>query len=239
MCIDCGCNEANHQFVMRSPSAKPSIAALPKTLHIGRSVLEKNNLIAASNQGWFDTHAIKAINIMSSPGSGKTTLLEKSCQSIKKKVSILVGDLQTDIDANRLKKAHAHAKQINTDNGCHLDAQMISLELGDFISGDEEILIIENVGNLVCPASFDLGEHFKIALLSVTEGEEKPLKYPSLFYQADLVLITKIDLIKYVPWDEERAYQALYKVNPKAKIIQVSATTGEGMEQWMQWLGEL
>ncbi len=211
-----------------------------KVLNLGTRVLHKNQDRAEQNRTWFKSHAVHAINIMSSPGSGKTSLLEKTTQALRgiRQVSILVGDLQTELDADRLKKVGAKAKQINTGNGCHLDASMIAQQLDHFVTGHEDLLLIENVGNLVCPSSFDLGEKSKVVLLSVTEGEEKPLKYPVLFHQADVILITKVDLANYVPWNKARAIDAIFKINPRAKIIELSSLTGLGMDEWLHWLKE-
>ncbi|HAZ14209.1 MAG: hydrogenase accessory protein HypB [Bdellovibrionales bacterium GWA2_49_15] len=221
MCDDCGEHES-------------------KVLHLERQVLSKNSQLAEQNRLWFKKHSMRAINMMSSPGSGKTTLLEKTTQAFCSfgKMAILVGDLQTELDAERLRTVGARALQINTGQGCHLDAAMIAGHLGKFIAGDERLLMIENVGNLVCPSAYDLGEQHKVALLSVTEGEDKPLKYPALFHQADLIVITKMDLVAFVPWSQAKAMDAILKVNPRAKIIRLSAHSGEGMDEWLQWLKE-
>ena len=225
MCGDCGCETANQSFFPEET----------KTLHLGVEVLKENNRIAHDNHHWFHDHKLKVVNLMSSPGSGKTLLLEKTAKDFPTS-SILVGDQQTNYDQDRLIKAGARAKQISTHGTCHLDAQMISKELGSFVTGEEDLLFIENVGNLVCPSAFDLGETHKVALLSVTEGEDKPEKYPVLFHQANVVVLTKVDLLPYLDWDEERFQNCLRKVNPNARVIRLSAKTGEGMEAWGDYL---
>ncbi|MBI2522344.1 MAG: hydrogenase nickel incorporation protein HypB [Bdellovibrio sp.] len=211
-----------------------------KILSMERNIFKKNSDLAEQNRLWFKAHGIRTINMMSSPGSGKTTLLEKTTRAIQPfgKMSILVGDVQTEIDADRLRNAGAKAQQINTWNGCHLDAAMIARQLGNFVTGEEDLLMIENVGNLVCPAAFDLGEQYKVALLSITEGEDKPLKYPALFHQVDLILITKIDLEPFLSWNREKALESLRRINHKAHVIMLSALSGMGMEAWVDWLKE-
>ncbi len=245
MCKDCGCKEGllrqHHKHHGHSHDHDHSHDHPHE--HIRRVVIEKNILahndeIAHTNKHWFEDHKMKVINIISSPGSGKTTLLEKTIELLKgqKKLSILVGDQETDHDAQRLLNKGAHVKQINTYTSCHLDAQMISKELGNFIDGTEDLLIIENIGNLVCPAAFDLGEDHKVAILSTTEGEDKPVKYPVLFNEASTVIITKMDLAPHLDWSLEKTKTYIKQVNPKAKIIEVSAKTGEGMNDWCTWL---
>ena len=181
---------------------------------------------------------MKAVNLISSPGSGKTALLERTMVDIGKELncSVLVGDQQTDNDAARLLDSGAKVKQINTYSSCHLDAVMVKKELGTFVTGDEDLLIIENIGNLVCPAAFDLGEDEKIALLSTTEGEDKPIKYPVLFNRATTVVITKMDLEPYLDWSLDKTKKYIRQVNPKAKIICLSSKTCEGMDQWYEYL---
>ena len=223
MCGDCGCEVANADHFQQ-------------TVHLEIDVLKKNNHIAHQNHHWFGDHGVMAINLMSSPGSGKTALLEKTSQDFKDTpFSILVGDQQTDNDATRLQLSGARVRQITTHSSCHLDASMIEKEL-DFVK--EKLLIIENVGNLVCPSAFDLGENKRVALLSTTEGEDKPEKYPVLFNKADLIIITKSDLIPYLDWDEVKCLDSIRKVNPKARIIKISSKTGEGMNLWYDFLRE-
>lgn len=225
MCGDCGCQEANKEY----------FAQESQTLHMGVDVLQENNRVAHENHHWFHDHELPVINLMSSPGAGKTLLLEKTSKHIPG-AAILVGDQQTHYDEERLVKAGARAKQISTFGSCHLDASMIAKELGSFVSGKENLLFIENVGNLVCPSAFELGEGQRVAILSVTEGEDKPEKYPVLFHKADLVILSKIDLMPHLDWDEERFRKCLDRVNPKAKVIRLSAKTGEGFEQWVDYL---
>lgn len=234
MCEDCGCHDANQEYFHKHDHDHTH----SKVVEIEQNVLQKNNEIAHSNHHWFHDHNMKVVNLISSPGSGKTTLLEKTLETInnKKKIAILVGDQQTDHDAMRLLDKGGNVKQINTYSSCHLDASMIQKELGHFINGEEDLLLIENIGNLVCPAAFDLGENQKIALLSTTEGEDKPIKYPVLFHNAKLVVITKTDLIPHLDWSMEKTKQYIKQVNPKATVIAVSAKTGEGMDSFCDYL---
>lgn len=225
MCGDCGCQEANKPF-------------FSETIHLEKNILEKNNHIAHHNHHWFHDHKVMAINMMSSPGSGKTTLLEKTASLLNIPFSILVGDQQTDNDATRLQLAGARVRQITTHSSCHLDASMVEKEL-EFVSSKDKILFIENVGNLVCPSAFDLGENKRVALLSTTEGEDKPEKYPVLFHKADLIILTKSDLIPYLDWDENKCMESIRKVNPKAKVLKLSCKNGEGLNDWITYLNEL
>ncbi len=237
MCKDCGCEEANTKHYSDHHHHKKN----SKTLNLEYSIMQKNDAIAHGNCHFFDRHNIASINIMSSPGSGKTLLLEKTLLHLSKSLSIaiLVGDQQTEYDAARLKNKGGKVKQINTYASCHLDAALIQNELGSFIDGSEDLLIVENVGNLVCPAAFDLGTQKKIALLSLPEGDDKPVKYPTLFHDADLILMTKVDLSKALEWNQERAHNFVRQVNSKAKILDISAKTGEGMEPWLEYLRQL
>ncbi len=175
---------------------------------------------------------------MSGPGSGKTTLLVRSIDDLAARmpVAVIEGDQETSVDAERIRATGAAALQVNTGNGCHLDARMIDRALGELAPPPGTVLFIENVGNLVCPAAFDLGESARVVLLSVTEGDDKPLKYPQMFAAADLLLITKIDLAPYVPFDVERCRSAVRRVNPAIDILEVSATSGAGLESWYDWL---
>ncbi len=239
MCKDCGCQDAlktklDHHHHHQHDHSHQHSHADAKTLTVEQSVLHKNDVIAHQNWHWLDDQGVMAVNIMSSPGAGKTALLETTLTKLKAKlnISVLVGDQQTDNDARRLQTAGVQVKQINTYSSCHLDANMIQKELGDFISGNEDLLLIENVGNLVCPAAFDLGEKHKVAILCVTEGEDKPSKYPVLFHDADIILITKVDLIPHLDWDREVAYKAIRQVNSNAKVIELSAKSGAGVDDW-------
>ncbi|OJW67271.1 MAG: hydrogenase accessory protein HypB [Aeromonas sp. 62-46] len=205
---------------------------------IEMDVLAKNNALAAHNREHFDEAAQLVLNLVSSPGSGKTTLLCETLRQLadKRPCAVIEGDQQTSRDANRIRATGVPAVQINTGKGCHLDAKMVHDACHQLPANEGGILFIENVGNLVCPASFDLGEKYKVAILSVTEGEEKPLKYPDMFAAAQLMVINKIDLLPYVNFDIARCIENAKRVNPYIQVIQVSATTGEGMDAWLNWL---
>ncbi len=205
---------------------------------IEMDVLAKNNALAAHNREHFDEAAQLVLNLVSSPGSGKTTLLCETLRQLadKRPCAVIEGDQQTSADADRIRATGVPAVQINTGKGCHLDAKMVHDACHQLPANEGGILFIENVGNLVCPASFDLGEKYKVAILSVTEGEEKPLKYPDMFASAQLMVINKIDLLPYVSFDVARCIENAKRVNPYIQVIQVSATTGEGMDAWLNWL---
>jgi hydrogenase nickel incorporation protein HypB len=203
-----------------------------------KKVLSENDRIAAELRERFREHNVLVVNLISSPGSGKTSLLEKTLEALprSKRVAVLTGDIQTENDANRLKRFGFPAKQITTGGTCHLDARMIERHLADWRLDELDLLFIENVGNLVCPSSYDLGEAAKIVLLSVTEGEDKPLKYPSIFFKSELLVITKTDLLPYVPFDLGKAEENARKVHPGMEIVRVSCTVGDGLTDWLQWL---
>jgi hydrogenase nickel incorporation protein HypB len=203
-----------------------------------KKVLSENDRVAAALRERFRENSVLVVNLISSPGSGKTTLLEKTLEALPRteRVAVLTGDIQTENDANRLKRFGFPTKQITTGGTCHLDARMIDKHLADWRLEDLDILFIENVGNLVCPSSYDLGEAAKIVLLSVTEGEDKPLKYPSIFFKSELVIITKTDLLPYVPFDIAKAEENARKVHPGVDIVRVSCTAGDGLARWLQWL---
>ena len=205
-----------------------------------RKVLSENDKIAAALRARFHEHGILCLNIVSSPGSGKTSLLERTLESLPShdRVAVLTGDIQTDNDAARLRRFHFPVKQITTGGTCHLDAKMIERHLADWRLQDLDLLFIENVGNLVCPSSYDLGEAAKIVLLSVTEGEDKPLKYPSIFFKSDLLVLTKTDLLPYVPFDIEAAAENARRIHPGIEIVKVSSLTGNGLHEWLMWLGQ-
>ncbi len=205
---------------------------------IEMDVLAKNNALAAHNREHFTTADQLVLNLVSSPGSGKTTLLCETLRLLadKRPCAVIEGDQQTSADADRIRATGVPAVQINTGKGCHLDAKMVHDACHQLPTNEGGILFIENVGNLVCPASFDLGEKYKVAILSVTEGEEKPLKYPDMFAAAQLMVINKIDLLPYVSFDVARCIENAKRVNPYIQVIQVSATTGEGMDAWLNWL---
>ncbi|OFZ70294.1 MAG: hydrogenase accessory protein HypB [Bdellovibrionales bacterium RIFOXYC2_FULL_39_8] len=240
MCKDCGCHEGNQRSLLQMGTTTPLLVTR-KIILSEQSILAKNDNIAASNRNWLTKNNIASVNIMSSPGAGKTFLLEKTLTELNKykKVSVLVGDQQTDQDYQRLKDHGARAKQINTVSACHLDASMIQKELESFVSPNDDLLIIENVANLVCPAAFDLGEGKRVAMLSVTEGEDKPIKYPVLFNKADLILISKIDLLPHLDWELDLAHKYIRQINPTAKIIELSAKNGTGLKAWFNFLLEI
>ena len=201
-------------------------------------VLNENARLAAELRERFRDNRVLVVNLISSPGSGKTTLLEKSLENLPaaEHVAVLAGDLQTENDANRLKRYGFPVKQIVTGGTCHLDARMIERHIADWDLAKLDLLIIENVGNLVCPSSYDLGEAAKIVLLSVTEGEDKPLKYPSIFFKSELMVLTKTDLLPYVPFEVSMAVENARRVHPEIEMLRVSCQTGNGLREWMNWL---
>jgi hydrogenase nickel incorporation protein HypB len=209
-----------------------------RMVQIEQDILAKNNAYAAQNRQRLAGRGIFTLNLVSSPGSGKTTLLCKTIEMLKGKSSVAVieGDQQTSQDAERIRATGAPAIQINTGKGCHLDAHMVGHAMAKLDLPEDSLLMIENVGNLVCPAAFDLGEAHKVVILSVTEGEDKPIKYPDMFRAATLMLVNKCDLLPYVSFKVETAIEFARRVNPGIAVIQVSATTGQGMEQWLAWI---
>ena len=263
MCTVCGCSEgemtiehqhrpddhhhhhhddhhhAHHHDYGQGParSHAPGLSQA-RMVQIEQDILGKNNQYAAANRRYFSDHGILALNLVSSPGSGKTTLLTRTLQDLGRQlpVSVIEGDQQTANDADRIRATGARALQINTGKGCHLDAHMIGHGIDSLKPDDGSIVLIENVGNLVCPAAFDLGEAHKVAILSVTEGEDKPLKYPDMFHAADLLLLNKTDLLPYLDFNVEQCLDYARRVNPAIRILQVSARTGEGMDTWYRWL---
>ncbi|HSO57559.1 MAG TPA: hydrogenase nickel incorporation protein HypB [Paenisporosarcina sp.] len=207
-------------------------------INIREDVLKDHNLVAKLNRETFKESKTLVINLMSSPGSGKTTLLEETVKSLINEYTIAVieGDLATDLDAQRLSLLGIHTVQINTVGGCHLDARMIAKILPEFDLNQIDILFIENIGNLVCPSGYDLGQDFKVVVLSVPEGNDKIPKYPVMFRRTDLTIINKIDLLPYVTFSFERAKKDLIAINPEAQLMGLSAQTGEGIEDWINWL---
>nr|NQU89196.1 hydrogenase nickel incorporation protein HypB [Bacteroidota bacterium] len=205
---------------------------------VEQNALQKNDLLAERNRGYFEAKGVLAINLVSSPGSGKTTLLEKTIQLTKDQINLYVieGDQQTMQDANRINNAGAPVVQINTGNGCHLDATMVSKACKQLNIDKKGILIIENVGNLVCPSLFDLGEAKRVVIMSVTEGDDKPLKYPTMFETSDICVINKIDLLPYVDFDVEKSKEFASRINPNLKFFEVSAKSEEGLADWVDWL---
>jgi len=209
-------------------------------VRVEQKVLNENQRIAIELRRRFAENDVLCLNFISSPGSGKTTLLEKTLAAFRaeEKVAVLTGDLQTENDARRLARYGFPVQQIVTGGVCHLDGKMIERALAAWPLENIDVLFIENVGNLVCPSSYDLGEEAKIVLLSVTEGEDKPLKYPSIFHKAALMILTKVDLLPYVPFDIEAAKANAREVHPEIEILEVSCTTGKGMDEWRGWLQE-
>lgn len=207
-------------------------------ISLEQAVLSKNDQIAERNRGWFEGRGVLALNLVSSPGAGKTTLLERTIREIgaSRPVYVIEGDQMTSNDAERVRAAGAKALQINTGAGCHLEADMIRDAVHTLDPEQGALLLIENVGNLVCPSMFDLGERMKVAVISTTEGEDKPLKYPHMFRASEVVIINKIDIADVVEFDEEECRKNLAEVNPGAKVISVSAKTGENFAQWLELL---
>ena len=207
-------------------------------IELEQDILQKNNLLAERNRGYFDAKNILALNLVSSPGSGKTALLERTIRDIGAEMPVFVieGDQQTMNDADRIAATGAPVVQINTGKGCHLDSDMINKALKKLNPADGAVVMIENVGNLVCPAMFDLGETARVVIMSVTEGDDKPIKYPDMFHSAHLCIINKTDLLPYVPFDVEKAKAYARQVNHHLSFIELSAHTGEGMEAWYKWL---
>jgi hydrogenase nickel incorporation protein HypB len=211
---------------------------LAPVVELEARILAKNDSLAMRNRGWFSGREILALNLVSSPGSGKTTLLERTIRDLKSELDVFVveGDQATANDAARIRAAGAPAVQVNTGAGCHLEADMVARGLRDLKPSPGSVVMIENVGNLICPAMFDLGESAMIVMLSVTEGEDKPLKYPHMFRAARMMVLTKLDLLPHVDFDIEAAAANARKVNPDIVIMRLSARTGEGMDEWYHWL---
>ena len=207
-------------------------------VELEKDILHQNQLGAERNRGFFEALNIFAMNLVSSPGSGKTSLLEKTIADLKNEVefSVIEGDQQTTNDAERIHALNVPVLQINTGKGCHLDSEMIAKSLKELKPKQNSILMIENVGNLVCPAMFDLGENQRVVIISTTEGEDKPLKYPDIFYSSNICIINKIDLLPYLKFDVEKLKENTKKVNPNIQFFEVSATSGEGMEAWYEFL---
>lgn len=254
MCGLCGCSdddefiddeeekqkhEHEHHHDPKVPHAMPQHDH-HEIIQVERDLLAKNNQLATANRTYFLQNNINAINLMSSPGSGKTTLLARTISELNDQLTmaVIVGDQQTDFDAEKLKSAGATAIQINTGKVCHLDAHAVGHTVEHLSLKEHTTLFIENVGNLVCPALFDLGEAQRIVLLSVTEGDNKPLKYPDMFRKADLMVLTKLDLLPYVEFDTEKCIAYARKINPTIKVLSLSATTGACLKEWYEWLTE-
>lgn len=239
MCTTCGCSvEVDTHHHHHDGHQSHHHGEKTRRLKIEEDILAKNNAFAVENRARFLGHGIFAINLVSSPGSGKTTLLETTLKALTEtiKCAVIEGDQQTDHDAQRVAATGVPVRQINTGTGCHLDAHMVGHAVEHFDLSDMELLFIENVGNLVCPAAFDLGEHHKVAVLSVTEGEDKPLKYPHIFRAVNVVLLNKIDLLPHLDFNVELCREAARRVNPKICFFELSAKTGAGMDAWYSWL---
>lgn len=209
-----------------------------KEIDLEREILHKNDLLAERNKGYFDAKNIFAINLVSSPGSGKTSLLERTISDLKSEISfnVIEGDQQTSNDADRIAALNVPVIQINTGKGCHLDSEMIAKAVKELSPKDGSLMMIENVGNLVCPSMFDLGENSRVVIISITEGEDKPIKYPDMFYGSQVCIINKIDLLPYLKFDIEKLKDYAKKVNPNLVFFEVSAYTGQGMDAWYQFL---
>jgi hydrogenase nickel incorporation protein HypB len=262
MCVTCGCSEdggavitnmqTGERYLMHDDHEHPlgihshdhshqhvhSHTHGHGTLHLQEEILAKNNMFAERNRGWFEGRNVLALNLVSSPGSGKTTLLERTIRDLGGELSLNVieGDQETANDAERIRATGCKVVQINTGTGCHLDATMVGRGLKQLDPPTGSVVLIENVGNLVCPALFDLGERAKVVVVSVTEGDDKPIKYPHMFRASSLMLLNKIDLLPYVRFDVDRCLEYVRQVNPSLRVIQLSATNGEGLATWYEWL---
>lgn len=256
MCQDCGCSivgevgihihthdhphnhNHEHHHTPDHDHNHPHTHEHHHTITVNQSILAKNDRLAEKNRGYFLAKDLYALNVLSSPGSGKTTFLERTITDLQPNIksAVIVGDLETDNDAQRLKKSGAPTVQITTGTVCHLEADMILKAAQKIDLETIDLLIIENVGNLVCPAAYDLGENLRVVLLSVTEGEDKPLKYPTMFKSADVIIVNKIDIAEAVEFDREKALSNIAKVAPQVPIFELSARTGKGMDQWYNFL---
>lgn len=261
MCVECGCGAPGHGVGGEkrrgvvlphhhheggghegsNPGASSIVreeSEVNRTIRIEQDILGKNNRIARDNRKFFREHGLFVLNLLSAPGSGKTTLLERTISVLGTMcpMAVIEGDQETSRDADRIRRLGVQAVQINTGAGCHLDAHQVAHAAGDLELFPGTVLVIENIGNLVCPALFDLGETARVVLFSVTEGEDKPLKYPRIFREADLTLLTKSDLLPHLDFDRARAESSLRGINPRGEIIALSARTGEGFDLWLSWL---
>lgn len=257
MCKDCGCgtaldrvhghhhdhsHDSSHSHTFHGSHdhihPHPNTPLERKTIELERKVLADNDAHAEENRRWLTAHGVMAINLISSPGAGKTYLLERTLERLRGEVScaVITGDQCTDNDARRLMGKGAEVRQIETINSCHLDAVRVGELLPEVVGNGVKLLFIENIGNLVCPAAFDLGEHFKVALLSATEGEDKPVKYPTLFSMAPVVVLTKMDLVPHLDWDLTVCRRYLRTIRPDVQIMELSAKTGQGLDKWIQYL---
>jgi hydrogenase nickel incorporation protein HypB len=238
MCTTCGCAQHDHEHDHGHDHHHHESAGGGGRIAIETDILAKNDRLAAANRRLFAARGIFALNLVSSPGAGKTTLLERTLRDLQGKIrpAVIEGDQQTDNDARRIAATGVPVQQINTGAGCHLDAHMVGHAMEELPLADIDLLFIENVGNLVCPAAFDLGEAHKVVVLSVTEGEDKPLKYPQMFHAADIMLLNKVDLLPYLDFDLEQCLAMARRVSPGIRIFQLSAKSGAGMAEWYAWL---
>ena len=238
MCGSCGCEQPGHGE--HEHEHEHQDAHHGHVVSLEERVLDKNRRLAEENRGWLRRHAITLVNLMSSPGSGKTTLLERTVADLRaeRSVCVIEGDQATPFDADRIRAAGCPAVQINTGAGCHLDAVMVAGALRELEPEPGSVVFVENVGNLVCPAMFDLGEDHRAVVMSVTEGIDKPLKYPHMFRTADVVLLNKIDLLPYVDFDPLLFDARVRAVNPDVEVVRISATKGQGLDAWYGWLDE-
>ena len=257
MCIDCGCTSSNeshshehdgHSHDHRNHSTSSNLHSTTRRISLEQDVLAANNRLAAENRRFFQEKRILPLNILSSPGTGKTTLIEQTVLALERRsragsqsfpLAVIEGDQATSRDSDRIRQLGIPAIQINTGKGCHLDAHQIGHASRDLPLSPGLVLFIENIGNLVCPALFDLGESARVVLFSVTEGEDKPIKYPQMFQLANLVLLTKTDLLPHLDFDRETALNYIRAINPEATILEVSAKSGAGLEKWIEWIFSL
>ncbi len=241
MCGICGCDSAEFApgaTPQRTTTDVPKATMAAQTIELHQDLMHANHHQAEHNRDWFAHHRLSAINLVSSPGAGKTTLLEQTLTRLRGRRCALVieGDQQTELDAARIRATGTPAVQIQTGQACHLDASMVHRALHQLPEMDGALLLIENVGNLICPAMFDLGEKARVVLVSVTEGDDKPLKYPSIFHHADLLIITKTDLLPYVQFDPRKCIEHARQIQPDLQVMELSATRGDGMTAWLDWL---
>lgn len=258
MCSTCGCSDSNGVVKISSPNSlietkknhphdhdhdhhhphDHNHSHTKTIIEVEQDILTNNDMLAQRNRGFFEAKNIISMNLVSSPGSGKTSLLEATLRDLKNEIvfSVIEGDQQTMNDANRIDALNIPVMQINTGKGCHLDSEMVYNAFKKMQLKDNSVLMIENVGNLVCPALFDLGEKHRVVIISTTEGDDKPIKYPDMFHHSDICIINKIDLLPYVSFDIEKAKGYALRVNPELTFFEVSATTGEGMRFWYNWL---
>ena len=256
MCTTCGCGNPDEKASIKIPDNKYELNLesnqhdenekhhhhhhLPHKITIEQDILLENKLMAERNRGFFEAKNAYALNLMSSPGSGKTCLLEKTILELKDKMDFFVieGDQQTMNDAERIKATGAPVVQVNTGSGCHLDSEMVNRALKELNIKENSMVMIENVGNLVCPSLFDLGESCRVVIMSITEGEDKPIKYPTMFQSADVCIFTKLDLLPHLDYDLEKAKEYALQVNHHLKFFELSSKSGQGMDDWFNWLIE-